>query len=293
MKNNILLRIRLILEYIVIYSFYKLFYLLPINFVSSFGSITFKLIGPFTKTQKIIKKNLLQIFPLFEKNHIKENTKKSWENTGKTFFELLVLPKILNSKDKITIEGKDHINKIVSKKEKAIFIGIHQSNWEILLPSIDRLGIPVVGIYRHINNPFIDKLILKIRKKSIFSNQSIYTPKGKKSAKDILDGIKNNISIVLLIDQKDSAGEIVDFFNYPSKTQTGFIKIARKHNLKIIPVQNIRNKNDTFTLKFHKPIENISNELSDKEVMRNIYKIIETWIKSQPGHWLLQHNRFS
>ena len=108
-----------------------------------------------------------------------------------------------------------------------------------------------------------------------------------------MDGIKNNISIVLLIDQKDSAGEIVDFFNYPSKTQTGFIKIARKHNLKIIPVQNIRNKNDTFTLKFHKPIENISNELSDKEVMRNIYKIIETWIKSQPGHWLLQHNRFS
>ena len=211
---------------------------------------------------------------------------------GKTFFELLILSKIINKKNKIFIEGKKYLNKIIQNKEKVIFVTIHQSNWEIVLPSIDKIGIPLGGIYRHINNYFINNLILKIRNKSIKSNKSYYTPKGKKSAKDILKGLKNNISILALIDQKDSAGETIDFFNYPTKTQIGFIKIARKHNIKIIMVQNIRNHNNSFTLKFHKPLENF-NHRSDKEVMKSIHLIIEDWIKSDPSSWLLQHNRFN
>ena len=41
---------------------------------------------------------------------------------------------------------------------------------------------------------------------------------------------------VLLIDQKDSAGEDIPFFNKLVKTQIGFLKIARKFNLPIIAV---------------------------------------------------------
>ena len=96
-----------------------------------------------------------------------------------------------------------------------------------------------------------------------------------------------------MIDQRDSAGEIVNFFDYPSKTQIGFIKIARKYNMRIVPVQNLRNKDDTFTLKFHKPINNFKNNLSDAEVMLNIHFIIEKWIRENPSDWFMQHNRFN
>ena len=95
------------------------------------------------------------------------------------------------------------------------------------------------------------------------------------------------------MDQKDSAGEMVKFFNFPCKTQTGFIKIARKYKMKIIPVENIRNLNNSFTLKFCSPIENISSNQSDIEVMEMINVKIEKWIKSNPSNWFLQHNRFS
>ena len=73
------------------------------------------------------------------------------------------------------------------------------------------------------NNPYIDKLILNLRKKSLLSKKSFYTPKGKQSAKDIIESIKNGLSVVLLIDQKDSAGEIVSFFNYPSFSNYNFL----------------------------------------------------------------------
>ena len=293
MKNKLLLQTKLNLEYYFIYLIYKLMSVLPINLVSFLGGSIFKLVGPLTKTQSIVKKNYLQISPYATKVEILKQTKLSWLNTGKTFFELLILPKIISINNKIIIEGLSYIEQVKKNKEQVIFIGIHESNWEILLPTIDKLGISVGGIYRHINNPYIDKLILKIREKCIVSNKSFYTPKGKQSAKDIIDGIKNGLSVLLLIDQKDSAGELVPLFNIPSKTQTGFLKLARKYNMKIIPIHNIRNKDNNFTLKFSPPMEKISDKQSDIEAMKKIHGIIEEWITDNPSGYFLQHNRFS
>ena len=293
MKDNFSFKLKFLIEFLLIYIVYLILSKLPLFLVSNLGGLIFKLIGPKTKIQKIVKKNLLQVFPNTELAFLSKESQKNWFKIGKTFFELLILPKIINTKNRILIEGKENIKNIIENSEKVIFIGIHQSNWEILLPTIDKMGIPVAGIYRHINNPYINNLILKIRKKCIYSKKSFYTPKGKKSAKAIIEGIKNDTSIVLLIDQKDSAGEEVPFFNFPAKTQTGFIKISKKYNLKIVPVQNIRNDNDTFTLKFHKPINQISNEISDINAMKNIHSIVEKWIKTNPSDWFLQHNRFS
>ena len=293
MKSNLILKIRLILEYFLVFIIYKILSIFPIFFVSLMGGLLFKIIGPFTKTQKIVKKNYLHIVPFASKKQISQLTKLSWFNTGKTFFELLILPKIIFSKDKIKIEGLNNIEEVIQKNEQVIFIGIHQSNWEILLPTIDKLGIKVGGIYRHINNPYINKLILMIRKKCIISNQSFYTPKGKQSAQDIIAGIKRGLSIVLLIDQKDSAGDMVPFFNKLSKTQTGFLKLARKYNMKIIPVRNIRQNNNNFKLQFYPPMDKLAKELSDIEAMKKIHFVVEKWITDNPSSWFLQHNRFS
>lgn len=293
MKNNFLLKARLNLEYYLLLIIYLILSKLPINLVSFLGGFIFILIGPLSKTQKIVKKNYLQIFPLATKAQVSKQSKLNWFNIGKTFFELLILPKIISDDNKIKIEGMHYLEEIKKNKEQVIFVGIHESNWEILLPTIDKIGIFVGGIYRHINNPYINKLILKIRKRSIFSNKSFYTPKGKRSAVDIIDAIKKGLSVVLLIDQKDSAGEIVPFFNIPSKTQTGFLKLAKKYNMKIIPVHNIREKNNNFTLKFYAPIEKTSDEISDIDTMKKIHYIIEEWIRECPTCWFLQHNRFS
>ena len=292
MKNNIIIKFKTYTEFILFLIFFIISSILPISFVSFFGGTIFKIIGPFTTTNKIVIKNIIKIFPEATKSEIIKYVKESWLNTGRTFFELMKLPNIINSNKLITIEGKEIIDEIIQNDEKVIFVGIHQSNWEILLPTIDKLGIKVGGIYRHINNPYINKFILYLRNKSISSKKSFYTPKGIKSAKEILNGIRENKSFVLLIDQRDSAGEIVEFFGFPSKTQTGFIKISKKYKMKIIPVENLRIKNNKFKLKFHKPILDFHTKKSDNEIMLELHSIIEKWIKNKISHWFLQHNRF-
>ena len=293
MKSKLLIKIKLNLEYYIIFLLYKITFILPINVVTNLGGLIFKLIGPLTKTQKIVRKNYLKIFPHADEMEILKESKLSWLSIGKTFFELLILPRIIADNNKIKVMGLNNIEDTINNNEQVIFFGIHESNWEILLPTIDKLGVGVCGIYRHINNPHIDKLILNVRKKSVLSNKSFYTPKGGQGAKDIINGIKKGLSLVLLVDQKDSAGEIIPFFNKPAKTQIGFLKLARKYNMKIIPVQNIRDKNNKLKIKFYPPLQNISKNFSDTDTMKIIHSIIEDWIKDCPSSWFLQHNRFS
>ena len=291
--KNLLKQFKLFIEFFLVYFIFIMLSLLPMNVVSNIGGFALRIIGPFTNAHKTAISNYKKIFNDMPDEEIRKNVIKSWENLGKTIFELSILEKIVDKKNnKIFLEGLENISSITEKNEQVIFFSIHQSNWEILLPVVDQLGISTGAIYRHINNRFIDNLILNKRNKTIKSNKSFYTPKGIKSAKDLITAINNNLSIILLVDQKDSAGELVELFGISVKTQTGFIKIARKYNLKLIPIQNYRNKNN-FTIKFGKPIQMFEKDINDNEAMLSIHKIIEQWIIENPTQWFWQHNRFS
>ena len=280
------------IEYIIFILIYFLYKILPLNFSSKLSSLLFITFGKFSSANKTAINNCKYVFPNLEEGEIRGIIKKSWDNLGITICELLKLNEIFD-KNKIKYKNLENVEECIKNNKQAIFISIHQSNWEVLVPSLDRIGISIGGIYRHINNAFINKLILNIRKKSLVSKKSFYTPKGKKSAKDIVEAINNSLSIVLLIDQKDSSGEDVVFFNKKVKTQTGFLKIARKYNLPIIPIQNRRVRNGNIELTFIKPFYHNDLAINDIEMMEKIHNKIEEWIKSEPSQWFWQHKRFS
>ena len=138
--------------------FFSIINLLPIKFTSKLGSLIFRSLGIFSKKHSLAIQNCKLVFPDLDDKKIKNIVIKSWENLGKTIFELLRLDNVVK-KYKIDIVGKKNIKKLIDNRKQAIFIGIHQSNWEICVPLLDNLGIKVGAIYRHINNNLIDKLV--------------------------------------------------------------------------------------------------------------------------------------
>ena len=285
---------RLFLEYFLIKILFLVLSILPLNIVSGFGGYLFKLIGPLSKAHKTARSNYKKIFKSLNNYEINLDISKSWENLGRTMFELSVLNRIVDKKNnKIFLTGLENLKQINEKNEQVIFFSIHQSNWEILVPIIDSLGFSVGAIYRHLNNKFIDHLILKKRNQNIDTKKSFYSAKGKESAKQILSAIKNRSSMILLVDQKDTAGELIKFFDIDTKTQTGFLKIAKKYNLKLIPVKNTRFKKNNFKINFYPPIKPFEKNISEGKAMLSIHKIVEKWIKDNPTQWLWQHNRFN
>ena len=282
--------------YFLQYLFVKILFLflkfLPLKTAKLMSSIIFRKVGKLSSAHKTAKKNCRYIFPNHKEKMISSIIDESWENIGKTICELLRFQEVYN-KNNITLNGLKNIEFLKKNNKQAIFISIHQSNWEVMVPILDRINFDVGGIYRHINNPFLDNLILKIRENSLTKSRSFYTPKGKKSAKNLVQAVNNNRSIFLLIDQKDSAGEEVLFFNRKVKTQTGFLKIARKFNIPIIPIQNNRLRDGKIELTFLDPIFHNDSNINDTLMMEKIHTIIEQWILSNPSQWFWQHKRFN
>ena len=281
------------LQFIIFLKIYFFFKLLSNKTASNLGGKIFRILGPLSKTNLILINNLKNIYTKDEKK-ISHIVNKSWENLGRTLAEFSHLEEITKKNNKyIAVKGANHLNSIAKKKEKVIFIAIHQSNWEVLAPTLGSYGIKLNSVYRHVNNNLIDKFIINIRKKVYKPSNSILSPKGKQSAQDMLSSIKKGFSIALLIDQKDSAGDIVKLFDISTKTQTGFLKIARKYNLKLIPVKNTRYNTNNFSICFYPPVEPFEKNISDKDAMLSIHKIIEKWILENPSQWFWQHNRFN
>ena len=203
-------------------------------------SNSFMFLGQLSKYNKIAQNNCKMIFPNLNEEEITKIINKSWKNLGHNLVELTFLKKLLKDKNKIEIKGLEILENIKKENLPVIFFSIHSSNWEVCVPFLDHNDFKTGAIYRHINNTFFNRYVYKQRTSSLRTKDSFYTPKGKVSAKEILEGVINNKNIFLLVDQKDDAGTEINFFGKKVKTQTGFLKIGKKYNLKIIQMKNIR-----------------------------------------------------
>ena len=288
-----LLSIRYLIEFVLFKSILFLLRLIPRKISYIIFNNSFLLLGRISKYNKIAKKNCKIVFSDFDDIQINNIVNSSWKNLGKNIYELNYLREIINNENTIKIKGIEKIEKIKKENTPVIFFSIHSSNWEICVPLLDKHGLNTGAIYRHINNNFFDKYVFKKRTEALKTKNSFYTPKGKVSAKEILEGVINKKNIFLLVDQKDSAGTLINFFGKKVKTQIGFLKIARKYNLQIIPMRNIRLPDNTFQITFEDPLDHNKNNISDETKMLEINSIVERWIRDNPENWFWQHKRFS
>ncbi len=279
-------------QFFLITILFLLIKILPLKIAKKLTSSILRILGKLTSANKTAVINCNFVFPQLDKITIKKIVNESWENIGITICEVIKLNRLFK-KNQIVLKGLKNIEYLKKNNQQAIFIGIHQSNWEVLVPSIDRLNVKIGAVYRHINNIFLDKMIFNIRKKNLTSKKNFYTPKGRQSAKDLLEALNIGFSILLLIDQKDSAGENIVFFNKKVKTQLGFLKIARKFNIPIIPIKNTRLNDGKIELIFLDPIFHNNEKISDNLMMENIHRMIEDWIITNPKQWFWQHKRFN
>ena len=291
------MRFLVFIRYFIEFFLYKIVFVILSLFSRKFSkkifSYSFMLLGRLSKYNKIAKNNCKIVFSDFSDKEITKIINNSWKNLGKNLYELNNLKKLIDDKSAIKILGLEKLKKIKKENSQVIFFSIHSGNWEICVPILDKSGFNIGAIYRHINNVFFDRYIFKKRTDSLKTKNSFYTPKGKLSAKEILEGVINNKNIFLLVDQKDSAGTLINFFGRKVKTQTGFLKIARKYNLKIIPMRNIRLPDNTLQITFEEPLDHSNDNISDDKKMLEINAIVERWIRENPENWFWQHKRFN
>ena len=276
------------IQSLFIYFFFLLGRLIGMKVSRKIFSNIFFLIGPLFKSRKIIEKNL-KIFSVKVSNVDKKKIiNEMWKNYGKTFIEYIYLDKFRKKNTHITFKGEENLAEIVEKKKPVIFISGHFANFELMSMEITKKNIPLATIYRPLNNLFLNPFMEYLRKKYVCENQ---IRKGINGVRESIDYIKKKHSIALMIDQRVSEGERIDFFDEPALTTSLPAQLSIKFNLDIIPVLIERNKDDNFVIEFQNKIspDTFKNKI-DLTIALN--KILEKMIIKNPEQWIWTHNRW-
>ena len=284
-------KIKYFLQFICVIFFFVIFKILGLKLASIISSNIFILFGPIFRSNKIVFSNLKIAFPNIDENQKKQILKKMWFNYGKIFAEYMFIKDFRHNEKysaKISIENKDIIEKIKKDKEQVIFISGHFNNFELMAMQIEKLGIKLTALYRPLNNPYLNPIMEKIRKKYICKKQ---VKKGISGTKDLLLDFKDGSSIALMIDQRVSQGIRSNLFNKEALTTTIPAQFIKKFKIRIVPVHVERQRDNDFKIKFFEPV-NFSNEESIETITFKLNKILEEMIIKSPEQWIWTHNRW-
>ena len=273
---------------IIVYLFFIIGKLVGLKLSRIIFSTIFKLVAPAFKSKKIIDKNL-SIFasevPNIDKNQI---ISEMWKNYGMTFIEYMFLNTFRKNSSHIEIKGDENLNVAISKKKPLIFVSGHFANFELMSMEITKRNIKLATIYRPLNNIFLNPFMEILRKKFICKNQ---IKKGLNGVRDAIEYVKNDFSIALMIDQRVSEGEKINFYKKPALTTTLPAQLALKYKLSIIPVFIQRKSNNNFVLEFQNEIK--SENFHDKlELTQKLNEVLEKMVVRNPNQWIWTHNRW-
>ena len=273
---------------ILIYIFFFIGRLLGLNISRFLFSNLFCLFGPIFKSKKIVKKNLDIFSENLSNTRKKEIVKNMWKNYGMTFIEYIFLNFFRKKNNHITIYGEDVLSNIVKKGKPVIFISGHFANFELMSMEITKKKIELATIYRPLNNFFLNPFMEYLRKKYVCKNQ---IKKGINGVRETINYINTNHSIALMIDQRVSEGDKIDFFNHSALTTTLPAQLSIKFNLEIVPVFIKRTKNNDFVLEFQNKI-NPRNFSSKIDLSKKLNEVLEKMVVKNPDQWIWTHNRW-
>ena len=280
-------KINYFFQAVIIYLFFFIGKLLGLKLSKKIFAFLFNRLGPLFKSKSIIEKNLTN-FNSNLTNEQRENIISSmWKNYGITFIEYIFLSSFKEKNDLVKVTRSDILEKISSDKP-VIFVSGHFSNFELMSMEITKRKVKLATIYRPLNNFFLNPLMEHIRKKYVCKNQ---IKKGIGGVKESIQYIKAGYSIALMIDQRVSEGERLNFFNQPALTTTLPAQLALKFELPIIPVFIERMENGTYKIDFYDEI--ISKNFKNKiDLTQKLNSILEEMIKKNPNEWIWTHNRW-
>ena len=277
-------------EFIIIITFFLIFKVLGYKNASNFGEIIGKKFGPFFRSKSKIINNLRNSNIGNSDQERDIIIKNMWGNYGRILSEYIFLKqfkkKIFNRY--LEFEGYKILDQIKKNNERVVFISGHFNNFELMAMEIEKAGINLCAIYRPLNNPFLNIIMEKIRKKHICKNQ---IKKGKSGTRTLVELFKKNYSVALMIDQRVREGETVNFFNKPAKTTTIPAQLIKKYGCKVVPVYIERKNKHNFKISFLNGIE-FDEKLSIKEITLKLNNILENMILKNPEQWIWSHDRW-
>ena len=273
-----------------------LFRLLGLDRASGFGGWLFRTVGPRLPITRIARTNMARAMPELSAAEIERYCADMWDNLGRTAAEYAHIDTLAGpERDKrISITGQENVAEVIEQGKPAIFISGHIGNWELLPLCLGGTSLPERAgeVYRHANNPYVDKWMVNLRAKHIIP---IQVPKGGPGGRQIITLMREKRSLCMLVDQKMNNGIRAHFFGVPAMTTPSAALLALRFDAPIFLVTIKRKGGAYFDIHIHPPMKVDQENDNKTEIARLTQALndaLEAHIRTRPHEWFWLHNRW-
>lgn len=276
--------------------------LIPASIACRLGSLLGLLIPYIVpKRRAVIIDNINLSLPFMKIQHLWDPScedseglaRETFKNLGRSLMEVCQLYHGCgeNVIANIEIRGWENYEVARAKGKGLIFLSGHCGNWELMYLTLSSLfGKEVSGVARRQNNPFLNKMVERMR--SRYNSRLIYK---QGALKAILAVLKNRGMVALLADQAviPEEGYLVDVLGRKAWASKAPVIIARKSCVPLIPVF-LHREGERHVLTFY-PEHLFSGDMSNegiKEDTQALSRYVEDFVVAHPTQWYWVHRRW-
>ena len=297
-----LLHIRYLLEYVLLRAIIILVRLFPLDTGRELSANAWRVLAPRGRRHRRAMENLAVAFP--EKSEAERHAiaVAMWENLGRVMAETMQLDRILKEPERIEIENPELLARYVGKMGSAITCSLHMGNWELAMWPLTRIGAKPAGVYRLVDNPYVD-LYLRSQRKELYpgglfarGNATTSAMKGgHDTARMIGSYVRQGGRLGFLADLYDRRGEAVPFFGKPARSTVVPVMLARRLGTRLWVGRCIRvGKESRFKVRMREvkvPWTDDPNA-DAKAALTEMQAQFEAWVRETPEQWMWSNRRW-
>ena len=293
MIGKFLKELGFLLELIATIVMLLIFRLIGMRAASYLAGVLTRLIGKRHRAHRTAYRNVGDAFPGIEYGKRVELLDGMWMSLGRIIGEYIFICRIkMKALEKIVqVDEKtlQNIEKIKNSKKGGLIVSAHLGNWDVGLRYLMLSGVKINVLYRPLNNKYVDRLMGLIRQ---------YDPiaKGMDGIRDIVGAVKRGEYVIILADQRVGDGEKIKFFHKEALTTTSIARIALKYGVDIVPARSIRLADgSSFKIEVGSALEikrSSDAKIDAVNIMTDVNKILESWVRQTPEQWFWVHNRW-
>ncbi len=269
---------------------------LPLDVATALSARVWRTVAPKTRRHRRALKNLAKAMPEKTAAEREAIALDMWENLGRVMAETVLLHRILKDPSRIEYENPALVRRYTDKLGPAVFASLHMGNWEIGILPLHAVGVKPAGVYRIVENPYVDRYLHRLR--AVLYPGGLYASKGGEGFNTVMrvaSYVRAGGTLGLLADLVDWNGVQVPFFGHKICATTAPAWLARRAGTTLWVGRVIRiGKASRFRVAVRE-LKVPRTERPDADILEmtaSIQRQFEAWIREHPDQWMWSNKRW-
>jgi len=286
-------------QHVPVWLLYRFFVLvlsiLPLSAARTVLAGFFSLLGPLSASANArMERSLKVAFPAESADWRAERRKRTWVNLGRSVAESIKSRAVQNQlSSTVTERVEPELSASLQDPRGQLLLMGHTGAWEVAIQMAPRLGKPVMGVFRPLENSLIERDLQRSRQAAGIEMVSIADPSMIRRA---LRHLKRGGSLALFVDQRWADGEPLALFGQPALTTLSPGLLQRSTNARVSTLFCRRQSREHSEV----VMESLAFEARDDDdwrqrgqaIMQAFNGRLEDWTKAYPDDWFWLQDRW-